>query len=409
METPINSGAGATPVPEVQRQTAADRLAGATVDLSWHPRLSERLIAAALFLAGAVSIVTTIGIVVVLGREALNFFITTEWLNTNRTLSAAISAEDTRISVSRSGGSLNVGDLIRIGALGTEYVLILETPDNETIVVERGARGTPIEPHPVNSTLYKAAEVTLWKFISETRWAPQIGQFGIRPLLNSTLITSAIAILVALPIGLGAAIYISEYASRSARKVLKPMIEILAGVPTVVYGYFALTFVTPLLRSLLGVNTVEVYNMFSAGLVMGIMIIPTISSISEDALNAVPQSLRDASYGLGATRLETSFRVLIPAALSGIVAAVILGISRAVGETMIVLIAAGAGPNLTMNPFDAAESMAAHIARISTGDIPVGSIDYNSVFAVGLTLFLLTLVLNLISTFITRRFREVYS
>ncbi len=409
METPINAGAGVTPAQEVQRQTAADRLAGASADLSWHPRLSERLIAAALFLAGAVSIVTTIAIVVVLGREALNFFITIEWLNTNRTLPAAISTEDTRIAVSRSGGSLNVGDLIRIGALGNEYVLILETPDNETIVVERGARGTPIEPHPVDSTLYKAAEVTLWKFISETRWAPQIGQFGIRPLLNSTLITSTIAILVALPIGLGAAIYISEYASRSARKVLKPMIEILAGVPTVVYGYFALTFVTPFLRSLLGVNTVEVYNMFSAGVVMGIMIIPTISSISEDALNAVPQSLRDASYGLGATRLETSFRVLIPAALSGIVAAVILGISRAVGETMIVLIAAGAGPNLTMNPFDAAESMAAHIARISTGDIPVGSIDYNSVFAVGLTLFLLTLVLNLISTFITRRFREVYS
>jgi len=409
METPINAGAGVTPAQEVQRQTAADRLAGASADLSWHPRLSERLIAAALFLAGAVSIVTTIAIVVVLGREALNFFITIEWLNTNRTLPAAISTEDTRIAVSRSGGSLNVGDLIRIGALGNEYVLILETPDNETIVVERGARGTPIEPHPVDSTLYKAAEVTLWKFISETRWAPQIGQFGIRPLLNSTLITSTIAILVALPIGLGAAIYISEYASRSARKVLKPMIEILAGVPTVVYGYFALTLVTPFLRSLLGVKTVEIYNMFSAGVVMGIMIIPTISSISEDALNAVPQSLRDASYGLGATRLETSFRVLIPAALSGIVAAVILGISRAVGETMIVLIAAGAGPNLTMNPFDAAESMAAHIARISTGDIPVGSIDYNSVFAVGLTLFLLTLVLNLISTFITRRFREVYS
>lgn len=409
METPINAGASVTPAPEVRRQTAADRLTGASSDLSWHPRPIERLIAAALFLAGAVSIVTTIGIVVVLGREALNFFITTEWLNTNRTLSAAIGVEDTTIPVSRSGGSLNVGDLIRIGALGTEYVLILDTPDNETIVVERGARGTPIAPHPFDSTLYKAAEVTLWKFISETRWAPQIGQFGIRPLLNSTLITSAIAILVALPIGLGAAIYISEYASRQARKVLKPMIEVLAGVPTVVYGYFALTFVTPFLRSLLGVNTVEVYNMFSAGLVMGIMIIPTISSISEDALNAVPQSLRDASYGLGATRLETSFRVLIPAALSGIVAAVILGVSRAVGETMIVLIAAGAGPNLTMNPFAAAESMAAHIARISTGDIPVGSIDYNSVFAVGLTLFLMTLVLNLISTFITRRYREVYS
>jgi phosphate transport system permease protein len=398
-------GAGA------ERTTAADRLRAGSTDLSYNPRLGERVISAILWLCGAVSILTTIGIVVVLGTQALNFFTTIEWLNTNRELETSIGTTETEITIATRGGSVNIGDLLRIGTTGTEYVLVEDIidPDGLTLLVARGARGTPITEHGRGTIVLKAAEATLWKYISETRWAPQIGQFGIRPLMNSTLMTTLIAILVALPLGLGAAVYISEYASRSVRKVLKPMLEVLAGIPTVVYGYFALTFVTPLLRSVLGSNTVEVYNMFSAGVVMGIMIIPTISSISEDALNAVPQSLRDASYGLGATRLETSVRVLIPAALSGIVAAVILGVSRAVGETMIVLIAAGAGPNLTMNPFDSAESMAAHIARISTGDIPVGSIDYNSVFAVGLTLFLMTLTLNLISTFFTRRFREVYS
>lgn len=394
----------------VGRVTTADRLAGGkTVDLVKRPRWSENIIFSILFFCGAVSILTTIGIVVVLGSQALNFFTSTEWLNTNRQLTAAIDAEQTTIPVSGSGGTISEGDVLRIGTFSEEYVLVLEVIDRENIVVERGTRGTTPEEHPRTATVFRAAEVTLDKFALDTRWAPQIGNFGIRPLMNATIITSLIAIIVALPLGLGAAIYISEYASRRLRGVLKPLLEILAGVPTVVYGYFALTFVTPFLRSILGNDTVEVYNMFSAGVVMGIMIIPTISSISEDALNAVPQSLRDASYGLGATRLETTFRVLLPAALSGIVASVILGVSRAVGETMIVLIASGAGPNLTLNPFDAAETMAAHIARISTGDIPVGSIDYNSVFAVGLTLFLMTLVLNLISTFFTRRFREVYA
>jgi phosphate transport system permease protein len=177
----------------------------------------------------------------------------------------------------------------------------------------------------------------------------------------------------------------------------------------VVYGYFALTFMTPLLRALFGQDTVQIYNMASAGLVMGIMIIPTISSMSEDALSAVPRSLREASYGLGATRFETATRVLLPAALSGILAAFILGVSRAVGETMIVAIAAGAGPNFTFNPFEAAETITGHIARISTGDLSFNSIDYNSLFALGLTLFFMTLLLNIISGTITRRFREAYS
>jgi phosphate transport system permease protein len=192
------------------------------------------------------------------------------------------------------------------------------------------------------------------------------------------------------------------------RSVLKPILEILAGVPTVVYGYFALTFMTPLLRSLYGSQNVDVYNMASAGLVMGIMILPLISSMSEDALSAVPRSLREAAYGLGATRLETAIQVVVPAALSGIIAAFIIGVSRAIGETMIVAIAAGSGPNFTFNPFNAAETMTGYIARISGGDLSYNTPDYNSIFAIGLLLFLVTLGLNFLSRVISRRFREVY-
>ena len=246
-------------------------------------------------------------------------------------------------------------------------------------------------------------------YFTETKWAPQIGNFGVLPLLTSTLRVALIALIVSIPLGLATAIYLSEYATRRVRGILKPILEILAGIPTVVYGYFALTFVTPLLRGIFGSDTVEIYNVASAGIVVGILIIPTISSISEDALQAVPNALREASYGMGGTKLETVFKVLIPGALSGITAAIILGMSRAVGETMIVLIAAGAGPAFTADNFRAAETMAGHIARISTGDISYGSIDYNSVFAIGLTLFFMTLLLNFVSTLITRRFREVYS
>jgi phosphate transport system permease protein len=250
--------------------------------------------------------------------------------------------------------------------------------------------------------------VTLGEFFTNTTWAPQIGEFGILPLLNATFITSLIAMVVSLPLGLGAAIYLSEYAGPRPRAILKPVLEILAGVPTVVYGFFALTFVTPLLQRLVGRDTVQVYNMTSAGLVMGIMILPLVASMSEDALNAVPLALRQASYGLGATRLETALRVTVPAALSGIVAAFIVAMSRAVGETMIVALAAGAGPNFTFNPFVAAETMTGHIARISGGDISYGDIQYDSIFAIGLTLFVITLLLNMLSGVIVRRFREVY-
>jgi phosphate transport system permease protein len=204
------------------------------------------------------------------------------------------------------------------------------------------------------------------------------------------------------------AIYLSEYASKRVRDTLKPILEVLAGIPTIVYGYFALTFMTPLLRAIFGQGVVQIYNTASAGLVMGILILPLISSMTEDALSAVPRALREAAYGLGATRLETAIKVVVPAAISGISAAVIVGISRAIGETMIVAVAAGAGPNFTFNPFEGAETMTGHIVRISGGDLSYDSIDYNSIFSIGLMLFLITLALNIISQQIVRRFREVY-
>jgi phosphate transport system permease protein len=248
----------------------------------------------------------------------------------------------------------------------------------------------------------------LREFFGGTEWNPQIGKFGIWALINSTLITSAIALGVALPLGLGVAIYLSEYAHDRMRSVLKPILEILSGVPTVVYGYFALTFVTPLLRDILGRDVVEIYNTASAGLVMGILILPIVSSMSEDALSAVPNSLREAAYGLGATKLETALKVVVPGAFSGVTAAFIVAASRAIGETMIVAVAAGAGPKFTFNPFEGAETMTGHIVRISGGDLSYNSLDYNSIFAIGLMLFFMTLTLNIISQTIVKRFREEY-
>ncbi|NWG20193.1 MAG: phosphate ABC transporter permease subunit PstC [Chloroflexi bacterium] len=256
---------------------------------------------------------------------------------------------------------------------------------------------------------FGSPEVDIGEFFGTTTWQPETGRFGIWPLMTATMITSLIALLVAVPLGLGAAVYLSEYATPRSRGYLKPILEILAGVPTVVYGYFALTFVTPfILQNLFGKENVEIYNMLSAGLTMGIMILPLVASMSEDALSAVPRSLREGSYGLGATRLETAARVVVPAALSGIFAAVIVAMSRAVGETMIVALASGAGPKFTFNPFQAAETMTGHIARISGGDISYASIQYTSIFSIALVLFFVTLLLNLISGWVVRRFREVY-
>ena len=255
---------------------------------------------------------------------------------------------------------------------------------------------------------FRLSEVSLGEFLTNTVWQPRIGEFGVLPLLNATLTTSLIAMLVALPLGLAVAIYLSEYASQRGRAVLKPILEVLAGVPTVVYGYFALTFMTPLLRAIFGVNVVDIYNTASAGIVIGILVIPLVASMSEDALRAVPNSLREAAFGLGATKIETALRVVVPAALSGISAAFIVAVSRAVGETMVVAIAAGAGPKLTASPFQGAETITGHIARISGGDLSYDSIDYESIFALALVLFIMTLFLNVFSRRIMRRFRQEY-
>lgn len=303
-----------------------ERTNGDGLEKKWRP--FESLIQGLLFFCGAVSVLTTLGIVIVLVYESWNFFI--------------------------------------------------------------------------------LPEVTLLDYFTGTIWQPRIKEFGVLPLLSATLMTTAIAMCIALPLGLAVALYLSEYASPRRRATLKPILEILAGVPTVVYGYFALTLMTPLLRSIFGADVVGIYNTASAGIVIGILVLPLVASMSEDALRAVPAALREASYGLGATRLETALQVVVPAALSGITAAFIVAISRAVGETMIVAIAAGAGPNLTLNPFEGAETLTGHIARISGGDLSYNSIDYQSIFSLALVLFLMTLVLNVVSRRIMRRFRQEY-
>lgn len=297
-------------------------------DLRKRPRLIESVVQTGLFVSGFISILTTLGIVWVLAREALLFF--------------------------------------------------------------------------------NLPEVTLAEFFTNTRWQPQIGEFGILPLINATLMVTVIGLLVAIPLGLSAAIYLSEYASERLRSILKPLLEVLAGIPTVVYGYFALSFVTPLLRAIFGPNVVQIYNVAAAGLVVGVLITPLVATLSEDALSSVPSALRQASFGLGATRWETAIRIVVPAALSGIIAAIIIAMSRAIGETMVVALAAGASPNFTFNPFQPAETMTGHIARISGGDLSYGTIQYESLFAIGLVLFIITLILNVLSRWVVLRFREVY-
>jgi phosphate transport system permease protein len=252
------------------------------------------------------------------------------------------------------------------------------------------------------------AEVSLLEFFTATRWTPlfQEKHFGILPLLTGSLLIAGGAALVALPIGLAAAIYLSEYASGRVRSIIKPALEILAGIPTVVYGYFALLFVTPALR-LIWPET-SIFNAASASIVMGIMIIPMVSSLSEDAMSAVPRALREGAYALGATKYEVATRTVVPAALSGIAASFILAISRAIGETMIVTIAAGSQPALTLNPLKSVQTMTAYIAQTSMGELPHGGIEYRTIFAVGLALFAITLIMNIVSFFVLRRFREEY-
>ena len=262
-------------------------------------------------------------------------------------------------------------------------------------------------------------QVSIGQFLTTTIWQPQVGGFGIWPLILGTLYITLIAMVVAVPIGLASAIYLSEYASNRVRGFFKPVLEILVGIPTVVYGFFALTFMTPLLRSMFGVNVVGFFNVLSAGIVVGVLIVPLISSLAEDSLRAVPDSLRQAAYALGASKLEVSTRVVVPAALSGIAAGVVVAMSRAVGETMVVTLAAGASPrNFTLgedslfgyilNPFQGAQAMTGYVAITANGDLSYNTIDYNSIFAIGLTLFFMTLGLNSLSRRFVKRFQTVY-
>ncbi len=289
-------------------------------------RAGERVIGIALFLCAAVSILTTIGIVVVLVREAIGFF----------------------------------------------------------------------------------ARVPLVEFLTGTRWTPlfQPQHFGVLPLVSGSALVALGAAFVAIPVGLASAIYLSEYATDRLRRVVKPALEVLVGIPTVVYGYFALTFVTPILQRL--IPGTSIFNAASASIVVGIMILPMVASLSEDAMRAVPRSLREASYALGATKVEVATRTVVPAALSGILASFILAISRAIGETMAVTIAAGSTPRLTLNPLESIQTMTAYIAQTSQGEVPHGTIEYQSIFAVGLALFVITLGMNVLSLFVLRRFQEVY-
>ena len=251
-------------------------------------------------------------------------------------------------------------------------------------------------------------EVSLWDYLTGTEWTALFSEprFGVLPLVAGTLLVTLVAVLVCAPFGLGAAIYLSEYAHERARSILKPTLEVLAGIPTVVFGYFALTFVGPLLQDV-GFK-VGPFSALSAALVMGVMLIPTVASVSEDAMSAVPRDLRQGAYALGSTRMQVATRIVVPAAISGIIASFVLAISRAVGETMIVLIAAGGQPNLTLNPTEAVQTMTAFIAATAQGDVATGTIAYKTIFAVGATLFVMTLVMNMISIRLVRRYREIY-
>jgi phosphate transport system permease protein len=287
-------------------------------------------------------------------------------------------------------------DLIKILLLLAALISILTT----TGIVVSLAR----------ETIVFFEDVGVGDFLFGTDWSPIIKpqSFGVLPLVSGTFLLTGIALAVAIPLGLGSAIYLSEYATPRVRKTLKPILELLAGVPTIVFGYFALTFFTPtILQDFLGMD-IGVFNALSAGVIMGFMVVPTIASVAEDAMSAVPASLREGSFGLGANRLQTSLRVVFPAALSGIVAAVVLGASRAVGETMIVLIAAGQISELTADPRNPMYTMTSFIAALGKGDVATGTVQYKTIFAVGMLLFVITLVMNLISIRFVRKYRQVY-
>jgi phosphate transport system permease protein len=264
----------------------------------------------------------------------------------------------------------------------------------------------------LSETIAFFGDVPIGDYLFGTKWTPQFGgdqqSFGVLPLIWGTLYLTGIGLVVAIPVGILSGMYLSEFAPRAVRKVVKPVLELLAGVPTIVFGYFALTFFTPeVLRNALGLG-VNQFNALSAGIILGILVGPTIATLVEDAMSAVPASLREGSAGLGANKVQTAIRVVFPAALSGVVAALVLGASRAIGETVIILIAGGQQPRLSLNPYESYQSMAAFIASTARGDIPTGSIEYETIFVVGMTLFLLTLALNIVSIRLVRKYRQVY-
>lgn len=258
-------------------------------------------------------------------------------------------------------------------------------------------------------TLSFFEEVPILEFLTGTIWAPTYRpqHFGVLPLINGTLMIAVGGAIIAIPLGIASAIYLSEYASAKVRQTVKPVLEILAGIPTVVYGYFAISFITPLLREI--VPGANIFNAASASIVVGIMILPMVSSLSEDAMRSVPRALREGAYALGSTKFEVSTKIVVPAALSGILASFILAISRALGETMAVTLAAGATPKVTLNFFESIQTMTAYIVQVSMGDTPYGSIEYKTIFAVGMVLFVMTLVMNIASMWIKERYREVYT
>jgi phosphate transport system permease protein len=260
----------------------------------------------------------------------------------------------------------------------------------------------------LKETIHFFGVVSIFEFLTNPQWTPlfEPRNFGILPLVSGSVLIAVIASIVAIPIGLASAIFLSEYAPDRVRRIIKPILEVLAGVPTIVYGFFALTFVTPILRYF--IPELGFFNALSAGIVVGIMIIPMIASLSEDAMSAVPRAMREGAYALGSTRLEVAIKIVVPAALSGIIASFVLAISRAIGETMIVTIAAGAMSNLTFNPLDQVQTLTAYIVQVSLGDTPYGSISYYTVYAVGMTLFVITFVMNIIANWIAKRFREEY-
>ena len=307
-----------------------------------------------------------------------------------------------RQPVSLTASSSRIGEKIVMALLwACAVVSILTTVGIVVILFEEAA------------TFFENEGISVGSFLTGTEWMPfgsaDQGRFGVLPLVAGTMLVTVIALIVAVPLGLASAAYLSEYAPARVRRYLKPTLEVLAGVPTVVLGYFALTFMTPLLRATAGhLTDVSVFNAASAGIVMGIMIVPTIASLSEDAMSAVPTALREGAYGLGSSKGHVVTRIVMPAALSGIVAAVILGLGRAIGETMIVAIAGGGLPSLTYNPFDQIQAMTAYIVQAVQGEAPRGSLTYQSIFAVGALLFVMTLAVNLIAARFVRRYREAY-